>query len=262
MMSIAKVNGININYQIEGQGEPLVLLAGLAMEQNGWQYQVSFFKKQYQTITLDNRGVGKSENPGGACSPKIMAEDTIRLMDYLNIKKAHILGVSMGGLIAQEIAAGYPERIMKLILSSTWAYQDNGANGITLGILEAAKLPIRQGAVRLVDASMDKLFDRWFLLPILKIQCRFMKEPVAAGFMAQRDGVMEYNSLNRLSLIKAPTLLITGTKDRVIKSTSSDTIARNIPHARLVKIDKGSHSVFTERSKTFNKEVLNFLKTG
>jgi pimeloyl-ACP methyl ester carboxylesterase len=73
---------------------------------------------------------------------------------------------------------------------------------------------------------------------------------------------MEYNSLNRLSLIKAPTLLITGTKDRVIKSTSSDTIARNIPHARLVKIDKGSHSVFTERSKTFNKEVLNFLKNG
>ncbi len=260
-MPIAKVNGININYQVEGQGEPLVMLAGLAMDRKGWQYQVSSFKKQYQIITFDNRGVGKSEKPGGAYSPQIMAEDTIQLMDCLNIKKAHILGISMGGLIAQEIAIVYPKRIKKLILGSTWSCQDN-TNGLTPAILEAAKLPIRQGAARLVDASMDKPFDRWFILPILKIQCRFIKESEAAGFIAQRDGVLEYNSLNRLSSIKAPTLVITGTKDRVIKSTSSDTIARNIPGARFVKINEGSHSVFQEMSNVFNEEVLNFLKTG
>jgi pimeloyl-ACP methyl ester carboxylesterase len=109
---------------------------------------------------------------------------------------------------------------------------------------------------------MDKTFDRWFLLPVLKIQCRFMKETEAVGLMAQRDGVMEYYSLDRLPSIKAPTLVITGTKDRIIKSTSSDTIARNIPHARLVKIEKGSHSFFSEMHRVFNKEVLDFLKTG
>jgi pimeloyl-ACP methyl ester carboxylesterase len=155
----------------------------------------------------------------------MMAEDTIQLMDYLNIEKAHILGVSMGGLIAQEIAIKYPERTMKLILASTWAYQDDDTNGITPAILTAAKLPIRQGAVRLVDASMDKPFDRWFILPFIKIQCRLMKEPEATGLTGQRDGILEYKSLDRLPFIKASTLVIVGTKDRVIKSTSSDTIS-------------------------------------
>ena len=261
-MSIATVNGININYQVTGQGEPLLMLAGLAMAHDGWHYQVAYFKSQYQTITFDNRGAGKSEKPAGAYSPKMLAEDTIQLMDYLKIKAAHVLGVSMGGLVAEEIAINYPERIKKLILSSTWACQDDDGNGITPLILAAAKLPIRKGAVRLVDASMDKTFDRWFLLPVLKIQCRFMKETEAVGLMAQRDGVMAYYSLDRLPSIKAPTLVITGTKDRIIKSTSSDTIARNIPHARLVKIEKGSHSFFTEMHRVFNKEVLDFLKTG
>ena len=245
-MSIAKVNGININYQVTGHGEPLVMVAGLAMARDGWHYQVAYFKSQYQTITFDNRGVGKSEKPGGDYSPQIMAEDTVQLMDYLNIKAAHVIGISMGGLVAQEMAIRYPDRITKLILSSTWACQDNDGNGITPIILAAAKLPIRQGAVRLVDASMDKPIDRLFLLPILKIQCRFMKEPEAAGIMAQRDGVMEYYSLDRLSSIKAPTLVITGTKDRIIKSTSSDTIARNIPNSRLVKI-KGDRTPFLRR---------------
>ena len=261
-MSFVKVNGISINYNVEGQGEPLVMLAGLAMEQSGWQYQVSYFKKYYQTITFDNRGVGKSDKPHDPYSPEKMGEDTIQLMDYLKIKAAHILGLSMGGLIAQEIAIKYPERVMKLILGNTWACQDNDINGITPAMLKGAKLPIRQGAARLADASMDKLFDRWFFLPILKIQCRFLKEPEAAGLIGQRDGIMEYNSLDRLRFIKAHTLVIVGTKDRVIKTTSSETIARNIPNARLVKIDRGSHAVFTEMSKVFNKEVLNFLKTG
>jgi pimeloyl-ACP methyl ester carboxylesterase len=261
-MPFAKVNGINIHYRIEGHGDPLVMIAGLAMNQNGWQSQIARFKKRYQVITFDNRGVGKSSKPKGPYYPKMMAEDTIQLMDYLNVKEAHLVGVSMGGLIAQEIATRYPERVVKLILASTWSGQDNDTNGITPAMLEAAKLPIRQGAARLVDASMDRLFDRWFILPTLKVRCKFMKKPEACGLEGQRDGVMEFNSLDRLRLIKSPTLVMVGTKDRVIKYTSSETIVQNIPYARLIKIENGSHSFFAERSEIFIKEVLDFLKTG
>ena len=261
-MPIAKINGININYVVQGQGEPLVMIAGFSADISLWKPQLPAFKKQYQVITFDNRGVGKSDKPKGPYSPKIMSEDTIKLMDFLNVTKAHVLGHSMGGLIAQEIAINYPERVMKLILASTWAYQDNYANGITPAMLDAAKLPIRQAGVLLVDAVMDKPFNRWFIAPALKNYWRRIKEPEAAGIEAQLDAEAGYNSLKKLSSIKAPTLIITGTKDRVVKPTSSETLAKNIPNARLVKINKGSHADFIETSKVFNQEIINFLKIG
>ena len=261
-MPFAKINGININYIIQGQGEPLVMIQGFSADQSLWKSQIPAFKKQYQIITFDNRGVGKSDKPQGPYSPKMMAEDTVKLMDYLNIEKAHILGHSMGGLIAQEIAINYHERVMKLILASTWAYQDNDANGITSAMLEVAKLPIRQAGVLLVDAIMNKTFNRWFVAPALKNYWRRIKEPDAIGIKAQLDGQMGYNSLDKLPSIKAQTMVLTGTKDRVIKPTSSETIANGIPNARLVTIEKGSHADFIEMGKVFNKEVLNFLNTA
>jgi 3-oxoadipate enol-lactonase len=261
-MPIVKVNGININYLVQGYGEPLVMIQGFSADQSLWKPQIPAFKKRYQVIIFDNRGVGKSDKPKGPYSPKMMAEDTVKLMDYLNIKQAHILGHSMGGLIAQEIAINYPERVMKLILASTWASQDNDANGLTPPMLEAAKLPMRQAGVLLVDAIMDKPFNRWFVAPALKNYWRRIKEPEATGITGQLEAPTGYNSLDKLPFIKAPTLVITGTNDRVVKPTSSETIAKKIPKARLVKINKGSHADFIEMSKVFNKEVLNFLKTG
>jgi pimeloyl-ACP methyl ester carboxylesterase len=260
-MPLANVNGININYSVEGQGEPLVMIMGFGGDQSAWKRQVSAFKKHYQVITFDNRGTGKSDKPKGLYSPTLMANDTIQLMNYLKIEKANILGISMGGLIAQEIAINYPERILKLILASTFACQDNEANGITSNMLAAAELPPRQGFNRLLDASFNKYFNRFILIPLIKLQTRRIKEPEITSHMGQVDGIKGYDSLDRLPLIKAPTLVLTGTKDRVIKPESSNTISQKIPNAKLVKIDKGSHVICWEMSKVFNKEVLDFLKS-
>ena len=97
-MPKARVNGININYRVQGEGEPLVLIMGAFADQSGWMFQTGAFRKHYRIITFDNRGFGKTDKPGGAYSTKIMADDTIGLMDHLGIKKAHILGVSLGGI--------------------------------------------------------------------------------------------------------------------------------------------------------------------
>jgi 3-oxoadipate enol-lactonase len=260
-MPLARVNGININYAIEGHGVPLVLIMGLGGDLTAWGRQVQAFKKSYQVITFDNRGAGKSDKPEGVYSPGIMAEDTIQLMDFLKIDKAHILGVSMGGLIAQEVAINYPERVLKLVLGSTFACQDDEANGITPNMLAAADLPPRQGFNRLLDASANKFFSRFIFIPLLKLQARRMKEPEINGIRAQVEGVRGFHSLDRLPSIKAPTLVLTGTKDRVVKPGSSDTISREIPGARLVKIKNGSHITCWEMSKQFNKEVLEFLRS-
>lgn len=260
-MPLANVNGININYAVEGHGKPLVMIMGFGVDQSCWRRQVPTFKKQYNVITFDNRGTGKSDKPDGSYSPRLMAEDTIQLLDFLKIEKAHIIGVSMGGLIAQEIAINYPERILKLILGSTWACQDNEDNGITANMLAAMKLPPRQGMNRLLDALFNKILYRFIIVPFIKFKMRRMKEPEITGLMGQVDCIKGYDSLDRLPLIKAPTLVMTGTKDKVIKPGSSDTISQKIPDAKLVKIENGSHAFGMEMSKVFNKEVLDFLKS-
>jgi pimeloyl-ACP methyl ester carboxylesterase len=261
-MPLAEVNGININYTVEGSGEPLVMIMGLGGDQSGWKHQVSVFNKHYKVITFDNRGIGMSDKPEGPYSPALMAEDTIQLMDFLKIEKANILGISMGGLIAQEIAIKYPERINKLILGCTWACQDNESNGITQNMLAAMELPPRQGFNRLLDASVNKFFNRFVLIPLLKLQTRRIKEPEIAGLTRQADSINGYDSLDKLPLLKAPTLVLTGSKDRVVKPESSETLSQKIPDAKLVKIKNGSHLVCMEMSKAFNKEVLEFLESA
>ncbi|MCK5654501.1 MAG: alpha/beta fold hydrolase, partial [Dehalococcoidia bacterium] len=120
-MPKAKVNEVNIDYAVHGQGEPLVLIQGLGGPRSGWIFQTRAFGKYYRVITFDNRGVGKSDKPGGSYTVRTMADDTIALLDYLGVDKAHVLGISLGGMIAQEIAINYPERVRKLILACTAA---------------------------------------------------------------------------------------------------------------------------------------------
>ena len=259
-MPLARVNGINISYSVEGHGVPLVLIMGLGVDRSGWRRQVPAFKKSYQVITFDNRGIGKSDKPEGPYSPGLLAEDTVRLMDFLKIDKAHIMATSMGGLIAQEIVINYPERVRKLILGSTWACQDQN-NGITPELLAASELPPIKGFHRLLDACFNIFIFRYILVPLLKFRARRMTESEETGLSGQIGCVLEHYSLDRLPQIKVPTLVITGTKDRVIKPESSITISKTIPGAKLVTIANGSHAICMEKSKKYNNEVLEFLQS-
>jgi len=95
-MPIANINGINMNYKVQGQGKPLIMIMGAGSNQSGWRFQTGLFKKYFRTITFDNRGVGKSDKPAGPYTMRMMADDTIGLMDHLKIERAHVLGGSMG----------------------------------------------------------------------------------------------------------------------------------------------------------------------
>jgi pimeloyl-ACP methyl ester carboxylesterase len=260
-MPSAKINGININYQVEGQGEPLVLIMGLGAPLSSWKYNIPFLKKYFQVVYFDNRGIGKTDKPQGPYTIRMMADDTIGLMDYLNIKKANILGFSMGGVIALEITTGHPDRIMKLILNSTSACIDEN-NGGTREIFEAFKLPLRKASVRGLSLSLNDPLKRMMYLPLVKMNSWFLKDSDLAGLQGQADAVTNYSYLDKLPSLKIPTLVITGTKDHNVKPTSSETLAKNIPGAKLVKIDNGSHMICAEMSKRYNEEVYNFLKSS
>ncbi|MDO8635287.1 MAG: alpha/beta hydrolase, partial [Dehalococcoidia bacterium] len=114
---------INIYYEIHGRGKPLVLLMGLGCHSGLWLYQVQEFSKRFQVIVIDNRGVGRSDKPAGDYSIEMMADDTANLLKALAIPRAHILGMSMGGAIAQRFALRYPQMLDKLVSACTFSEQ-------------------------------------------------------------------------------------------------------------------------------------------
>lgn len=266
-MPKARANGIDIHYKVEGQGEPLILIMGYSGTQESWLLQTRAFAKHYRVVTFDNRGVGKTDKPDGPYTTRMMADDTIGLMDHLEINKAHVLGVSMGGMIAQELAINYPERVCKLVLGCTFAGRDD-TSGYSLDIVRALggeegysdedviNIPIRKLTNVVVALSFNKRLYRMILVPLAKIGTRLSG---TRGLVAQFEACQSHNTLDRLHLIQAPTLVIAGTQDRVISPLSSEVLANTIPNVRLVRVEGGAHAFFVEMRGRFNKEVLNFF---
>lgn len=267
-MPKANVNGINIYYEVHGQGEPLVLIQGLGGGHGAWFFQTRAFKKHYQVITFDNRGIGKTDKSTDPYTIKTMANDTIGLMDYLGIDRAHILGVSLGGMVAQEIAIGYPQRVRKLVLACTSA----GGGEVTdihpdmlraIGIKEGStdfdfrSVDFIKVMSAIISVAFNRRLYRMLLIPISKV---YMKLGEVRGNVEQMEAVVGHSTIDRLHLIEAPTLVITGTEDRIVSPHSSEVIASQIPNAKLVNVEGGSHAFFMEMRGRFNAEVLGFLR--
>ena len=165
-------------------------------------------------------------------------------------------------MIAQEIAINYPERVIKLVLASTYAYQDHKSSGPTSEMNQVVQSSDKMGLV-LVNLAFNKPLSKFWIALMVNIFSRFIKESEKAanktGFEGQLDACSKHDTLERLPLIKAPTLVITGTADRVIRSTSSEAIAGKIPNSRLVKIENGSHVINMEMRNIFNQQVLSFF---
>jgi 3-oxoadipate enol-lactonase len=269
-MPKVEVSGITIGYDVNGHGEPLILIMGMTGGRRHWFFQMHTYKKRYQVVTIDNRGVGDSDKPIESYDIKTMADDTIGVMDHLGIGKAHILGTSLGGIIAQEIAINYPERVRKLILGST---NPGGSEmeeahaemqrALGLGDVSSredmANINVVQFMHNIVALSFNKRLFRMIFVPLSRIYVRLIG---VEGIIGQLGAPVGCNTLDRLHTIKAPTLVITGTEDRIIPPYCSEVIASRIPDAKLVKVDGGSHAVHMEMSRRFNKEVLNFLESG
>jgi pimeloyl-ACP methyl ester carboxylesterase len=260
-MPLARLNDIRISYRVEGKGDPLVMIMGFTAGRSGWARQIPFFRKYYRVITFDNRGAGKSDKPSGPYSTRMMADDTAKLMDLLGIEKAHIVGMSMGGMIAQELAINCPQRVMKLVLASTYSRRDEMGGDV----VEEAKflhLTPEQRTGAMVGLAFNRPFYRFAFGLIARVMTGFTKASDRAGIEGQSEACVRHDALERLSLITAPTLIIVGTGDRLIKPVSSEVIAARIPNAKLVKIEGGSHYFSFEMANVFNREVLDFLHSG
>jgi 3-oxoadipate enol-lactonase len=263
------------NYTVQGRGEPLVLIMGLGGPKEAWGFQANAFKRHYRVITFDNRGVGQTAVGQQAITVEVMADDTLALLDHLGIDSAHILGYSLGGLVAQEIAIRHPERVKKLILVSTVAI---GAepDEISAGMAKRLGLEPAGSQRDVTSADLQKLmrlvaersFNRWAFRTVMRFQLTLMGfllrhhpgrmkggDGLAAQFMAAASA----NTLERLGSIQARTLVLTGAGDRLVDPEASRVLASRIPNAKLVMIEGGSHAFAIEMRRQFNRAVLEFL---
>ncbi len=276
-MSMARVGSIELYYQEHGSGDPLLLIMGLATDSTGWLLQIPDFSRHYRTIAFDNRGVGRSAKPPGPYTIHEMADDAAGLLDVLGIARAHVLGISMGGMIAQELALRHPQRVRGLVLACTYPEPDEEIErnrrfsvsqlGGTLTAEGKTKIEVAAlNPLQFFQHLLPKVFTQSFIdreLPKLiqlfggALQWGFSMEAV----LGQVEAVMGHKATDRLHQIASPTLVITGDADLLIPPAHSDVLAEHIPNARLVKVPGGSHGFNFETPEIFNREVLDFLAT-
>jgi 3-oxoadipate enol-lactonase len=262
-MPIAKTKNVNIYYEIIGQGEPLVMIRGISSNVDHWYEQVPVLSQKYQLLLFDNRAIARSSDPGGSFSTRDMAADTVGLMEAVGIKKAHVLGYSMGGMIAQEIALVYPEKVNGLILVATDC-------GISLRIKAKPEFSrlfsemIRLGTNEAKKAAAGCLFAKQTLdtrpdiiQRYTEVSLRFPASQKTLG--RQWAAITQHDACNRLAKISSPTLVITGSEDELIPPQNAKVMAQRIPVAQMISIDGGGHLFLIEQPEAFNEAVIGFL---
>ena len=274
-MSTAKVDSLDLYYEEHGSGDPLLLVMGLAADSTAWMFQLPDFAKHYRTIIFDNRGVGRSAKPPGPYTIHQMADDSAGLLDALGIAQAHVVGVSMGGMIAQELALRHPQRVRGLVLGCTYPEPDADIERQReFSVTQLGGKISASGEMQIDVSALDPMTFFQHLLPAVFNQefidnelpklIQMFAGSLQYGFsleaiLGQVAAVMSHKATDRLHQIKSPTLVITGDADRLVPPANSDILARNIPGAQLVKVPGGSHGFNFETPAIFNGEVLKFL---
>lgn len=250
-------------YEVHGKGKPLLLIAGLGNDLNGWAFQIPEFAKKYRVIAFDNRGSGRTDAPDQPYSIRMMAEDTAGLMDALSIEKAHVLGISMGGYIAQELAIKYPGRVESLILVTTSV----GPYLLKISFLQAwAREALRDMSpmtffqIMLPFMFNDRSFESPGVLEMAVGTIAGHSSTPAHVLARQMTACVEHDARDRIGQITAPTLVLAGKQDIFVPFSLSEELAASIPNARLRVLDGGGHSFNALMADKFNRAVLEFLE--
>ena len=275
-MPTVPVRDVELYYEEHGSGDPLLCVMGFATDSTGWLMQTPAFAERYRTIVFDNRGVGRSSKPTGAYTIHEMADDAVALLDHLKIDRAHLLGVSMGGMIAQELVLRHPERVRGLVLACTFPEPDAATEEQRKIIFTQMGGSITEGGEMKIDfTAMNPMMFFQHLLPLVFnpsfIQTELPKlmqmfsGALQYGFsleaiMGQMQAVTGHKTTDRLKQITAPTLVLTGDADRLIAPANSAVLAKSIPGAKLVEIPGGSHGFNIEMPERFNQAVLDFIE--
>ena len=260
-MPQVKANSVKLNYELEGQGPPLVLINGLTMTLSGWAYQIKPFSERYTLIRYDCRGQGGSEKPDEEYSQEMHADDLSCLLDKLDVDRAHIVGLSNGGMIAQHFALRYPEKTGALVLVDTSSYI---GKLLELTIQSWIKATEAGGNELRYDVFLPQIFSESYItnneeqIMGMKEYSAEINSPAAVINLARAS--MKHDVTNRLSEIKSPTLIVVGEEDILVPPKYSHVLKSNIQDSELRVIEGSGHVPPLEKPDEFNSIVLEFLK--
>ncbi|MHA1595260.1 MAG: alpha/beta fold hydrolase [Candidatus Baldrarchaeia archaeon] len=264
-MPYARVRDINIFYETHGQGFPLVMIMGLGANKDWWPPpMISELSKKYKLILFDNRGAGRSDKPDVPYTIRMFADDTVGLMDALGIEKAHIFGVSMGGMIAQEVAINYPERVEKLILGCTTCGGKRfvpPSEEVLQSLMKVPSVPPEEAARKYIVPTLftkEIIEKRKDLVEFfVKVYC--IAPTPEHAYRRQLEAILRHDTCDRLHKIKAPTLILHGEEDVLLPPENSKILAELIPNSKLVIFKGTGHGFIAEAVDEVCKTILEFL---
>jgi pimeloyl-ACP methyl ester carboxylesterase len=253
---------VTIWWAAQGAGEPpLLLIQGLGYTADLWFRLLPGLSAQRRTVRFDNRGVGRSSVPPTPWSIEEMAEDAINVLDAADVPRAHVFGVSLGGLVAQELTLGHPDRVASLVLGCT---HPGGSEAVRMDPAAATMLMDRtpKSARDAIEASVPFLYaettSRDDIDGDLGARLRYALR--ATSYWGQLDAMRQFaGTMSRLDQIKARTLVIHGTADRLVQPGNAELLAGAIPDARLEWIDGAGHLFWTDQTERTFEVVNDFL---
>ncbi len=260
-MPYANRTDCRLHYELSGDPSlpVLVLIRGLGRSRSYWRSVVPLLEPRFRLLLVDNRGVGKSDATWGAYTTRQLADDVLAVMDAASVERAHVFGMSLGGMIAQQLALAYGERIERLILGCTTpggsrAHRTDAR--AQLGMLAAALgRPTRLFRMLVSDATMQahpEIVEEWNALA--------RAEPARLrGFLGQAMAAMRHDTFDRLAQIKHRTLILTGDDDAIIVPENSRLLAAAIPNASLKLLPGARHDFTADRPEEAARAILEFL---
>jgi 3-oxoadipate enol-lactonase len=252
---------LKLAHETVGDGPPLLLMQGLGYARGGWGPSVELLAERFRVTFYDNRGIGESDKPAGPYTTEQLAEDAVAVLDEVGVERAHVVGASLGGMAAQELALAQPERVDRLVLACTTPGGEHArpTPAPTVALFAEAPTLAPEDALRKFVANAlsanapDELVDeiyRW----------RLANPPDPAGWQAQAAAAAMHDAYDRLGDIGAPTLVVHGTEDNVVDAGNADLVAERIPDARLEVFEGCGHLLFWEQPERFARVVEEFLQ--
>lgn len=261
-MPYASLNGIKLYYEDQGTGSALVLLAGLASDSQSWATVASQLSKHFRVICPDNRCSGRTNSSATGFSIEQMADDTVALLNHLNIKKAVILGHSMGGFIAQTLTVKYPWLVEKLILEATSSFVSprNRVLFTNLADLLEAGTDTRQWFTNLFFLLFHPSFftKKSMVEAALTLAVAYPYNPSVTAFRQQTECINSFHS-GDIQTITAPTLIISGSHDLVFGHEETEVLCSRIPKALHRQINGAGHAIHVDQFQEFVSIVRDFL---
>ena len=268
-MPRTRVNGVELEYEIHGTQksptqEPLVLIHGAQSDRSIFAGLLPDFTGNFQVLTFDQRGSGQSDKPDMAYTMALLADDTAALMDAVGFSSTHVYGVSMGGMIAQELVLRHASQVRSLVLGCT---TPGGPNAISLkgATIEQSHSTEALSAEERGRALAETAFTKGYveqhpeLIPAL-IAAREKQPLDSTGFAHRMQAAYTHNTFDRLSQITCPTLVITGKDDALIAWQNSELLAEHIPGAELVVLEPAGHVFWVEQPEQSRDAIGTFLQ--